>query len=665
MLNARLGLMMFLQFFIWGAWYTTIAVYMSASGLETLTHWPFTVNPIAAIVAPFFLGLVADRYFATERVLAVLHLLGAACLFIAPGLISRPGAFIGMLLIYNLCYMPTLGLSNSLAFHHIRAQEKQFPLIRVFGTVGWIVAGLFISFVLGRYAGGRLPEETALPLYTAAAGSLVLAMYALTLPHTPPPARGEPVSIGSIVGLDALRALGSPSFYVFVLSALLISIPLAAYYNFTQLFLGASGVTNIAATQTLGQMSEVFFMLLMPLFFVRLGVKWMLIAGMAAWVLRYVLFALAAPTGTFSLIAAGILLHGICYDFFFVTGQIYVDKKSTAAIRGQAQGFLVLITYGVGMLIGAQLAGALYNSFLGTADTLLPEQWQSFWLVPAAFAAAVMVFFGIAFRERERQGAAAAAAAGLAAVLLVGGCSGGSGNAGDAGAASADSQQAGSSPARGDGSGVASAPDDTAGWIVLFDSTTGLDAWRGYRRTDMPAAWQVQDGTLAFTPGAGDGGDIVTREQFGDFELVLEWRISPGGNSGVFYRGLESTDYIFETAAEMQVLDNAGHADGRSPLTSAGSNFGLYPAAREVTRPIGGWNEARIVARGPHVEHWLNGVKLLEYEQGSDEWKARVADSKFAAWPGYGTAMRGHIGLQDHGDEVWFRNIRIRPLGAD
>lgn len=647
---SRLGAIMFLQFFIWGAWYTTIAVYMSANGLETLTHWPFTVNPVAAIVAPFFLGLVADRYFATERVLSLLHLAGAACLFIAPGLIDRPGAFIGMLLLYNLCYMPTLGLSNSLAFHHIRAQEKQFPLVRVFGTIGWIVAGLFISFVLGRYAGGRLPEQTALPLYTAAGGSLVLAVYALTLPHTPPPARGEPVSVRSIIGIDALRALGSPSFYVFVVSSLLISIPLAAYYNFTQLFLGAAGVTNIAATQTLGQMSEVFFMLLMPLFFVRLGVKWMLIAGMAAWVLRYVLFAIAAPSGAFGLIAAGILLHGICYDFFFVTGQIYVDKKSTAAVRGQAQGFLVLITYGVGMLIGAQLAGALYNSFLGGAETLLPGQWQSFWLVPAGFAAAVMIFFGVAFRERGRLPAAATAAAALVALLAVGGCSGGS------------AENSEDSPGADGSAAVDAAPADTSEWIVLFDGSGNLDAWRGYRREGLPAAWQVQDGTLAFVPGTDDGGDIITREQFGDFELALEWRISPGGNSGIFYRALETADYIFETGAEMQVLDNAGHADGQSPLTSAGSNFGLYPASRDVTRPVGEWNEARIVARGPHVEHWLNGVKLLEYEQGSDEWKARVARSKFAAWPGYGTAMRGHIGLQDHGDTVWFRNIRVRRL---
>ncbi|MGH7444927.1 MAG: MFS transporter, partial [Longimicrobiales bacterium] len=321
-MNIRLGFMMFLQFFIWGAWYTTVAVFMTSSGMETLTHWPFTVNPIAAIVAPFFLGLVADRYFATEKVLGVLHLLGAGFLLLAPTTVENPTIFIVVLLLYNLCYMPTLALSNSLAFHHIADQERQFPLIRVFGTIGWIVAGLFISFILDDFVGGGLPEQTPLPLYTAAAASLLLGIYSFTLPHTPPRAAGERVSPGSILGVDALRTLGSPSFYVFIISSLLISIPLAAYYNFTQLFLGAAGVENIAATQTLGQMSEVVFMLLMPFFFVRLGVKWMLVVGMGAWVVRYVLFALAAPTGTFSLIAAGILLHGICYDFFFVTGQI-------------------------------------------------------------------------------------------------------------------------------------------------------------------------------------------------------------------------------------------------------------------------------------------------------------------------------------------------------
>jgi nucleoside transporter len=400
-MSARLSTMMFLQFFIWGAWYTTIAVFMTSSGMETLTHWPYTVNPIAAIVAPFFLGLVADRYFATEKVLAALHLLGGAIMLAVPQAVSNPTLFITLLLLYNLCYMPTLGLTNSLAFHHIRDQERQFPLIRVFGTVGWIVAGLFISFVLGRFVGGRLPEQTAAPLYTTAVASLLLGLYSFTLPHTPPRAAGQRISLRSIVGLDALDRLGNRSFYVFIAASLLLCIPLAAYYNFTQIFLGAAGVQNIAATQTLGQVSEVFFMLLMPFFFVRLGVKWMLAVGMGAWVLRYVLFALAAPDAVFWMIVGGILLHGICYDFFFVTGQIYVDKKSTPAIRGQAQGFLVLITYGVGMLIGAQIAGNVYNRFLGDAPALTLDQWRGFWYIPAVFAAGVLLFFIAMFRDRE------------------------------------------------------------------------------------------------------------------------------------------------------------------------------------------------------------------------------------------------------------------------
>jgi nucleoside transporter len=398
-LSARLSTMMFLQFFVWGAWYTTIAVYMTTHGMETLTHWPYTVNPIAAIIAPFFLGLVADRYFATERVLGVLHLLGGAVLLLVPQASGAPVLFISLLLLYNLCYMPTLGLANSLAFHNITDQEKQFPVIRVFGTIGWIVAGLFISFVLAGFV-TILPEQTALPLYTAAVASIVLGLYSFTLPHTPPTAAGQKVSLRSIIGLDALKQLGSRPFYVFIAASLLLCIPLAAYYNFTQIFLGAAGVSNIAATQTLGQMSEVVFMLLMPFFFVRLGVKWMLTVGMGAWVLRYALFALAAPDAIFWMIAAGILLHGICYDFFFVTGQIYVDKKATPAIRGQAQGFLVFVTYGVGMLIGAQVAGNVYNSFLAGEPQLTLQQWQSFWWIPAAFAAAIMVFFAVAFNDR-------------------------------------------------------------------------------------------------------------------------------------------------------------------------------------------------------------------------------------------------------------------------
>ena len=402
-IRTRLSVMMFLEFFIWGAWYTTIAVFMTAQNMGTLTHWPFTVNPVAAIVAPFFVGLVADRFFATERIFGLLHLVGGLLLLAAPRTTGNPTLFIVILLLYNLCYMPTLGLSSSLGFHHIADQEKDFPKIRVWGTIGWIIAGLFISFVLSKFVGGGQAEQTALPLYSAAIASLVLAAFSFALPHTPAPARGQAVSARSIIGIDAFKQLGSSSFYVFIASALLICIPLAAYYNFTQLYLEAAKVKNIAATQTLGQMSEMLFMLAMPVLFARWGVKKMLLAGMSAWVLRYALFAAAAPNAVYWMIALGILLHGICYDFFFVTGQIYVDKKSTAAIRGQAQGFFVFVTYGVGMLIGAQVAGNVYNRFLAGAPSLALDQWKSFWILPSVFAAVILIFFGLAFHDREAE----------------------------------------------------------------------------------------------------------------------------------------------------------------------------------------------------------------------------------------------------------------------
>jgi nucleoside transporter len=391
---------MFLEFFVWSAWYNMVAVYMAHHGMNDLTFWPFTVNPIAAIIAPFFLGLIADRYFATEKVLGWLHILGAVTMFFVPQATSSPVLFIGLLLLYNLFYMPTLGLANSLAFHHITNQEKQFPLIRVFGTIGWIVAGLLTSFVLSRFVVGGIAEQTSAPLYMTAVASLVLGIFSFTLPHTPPPAKGEAVSVRSILGIDALKELGSRSFYVFIISSLLICIPLAAYYNYTQLYLGVAGVTKITATLSIGQMGEAVLILLMPLLFVRLGVKWMLLLGMGSWVLRYALFALAAPSAVFWMIVVGIALHGFCYDFFFVTGQIYVDKKSSPAIRGQAQGFLVFVTYGVGMVIGAQVAGWVYNGFLGTGPGLTLQQWETFWWIPAAFAAAVAIFFGLTFYDR-------------------------------------------------------------------------------------------------------------------------------------------------------------------------------------------------------------------------------------------------------------------------
>jgi nucleoside transporter len=342
--------------------------------------------------------LVADRYFSTEKVLGVLHLLGGVVMLIVPQATGSPTAFISLLLLYNLCYMPTIGLANSISFHHIEDQEKQFPLIRVFGTIGWIVAGLAISFGLSQFT-SDLPEKTPLTLYMTGVASILLGLYSFTLPHTPPPAAGEKVSMRSILGLDALKQLGSRPFYIYLLSSFLICIPLAAYYNFTQIFLESAGFTKIAGTQTLGQMSEVIFMVLMPFFFARLGVKWMLFTGMAAWALRYALFSVGAPDAVFWMIITGILLHGVCYDFFFVTGQIYVDKKANPGIRAQAQGLNVLVTYGLGLGIGAQIVGRLRNEIIDLSSADVLSQFGTFWMLPAIFAVAIMIMFAALFKN--------------------------------------------------------------------------------------------------------------------------------------------------------------------------------------------------------------------------------------------------------------------------
>ena len=396
-ISGRLSLMMFLEFFVWGAWYVTVGNYMGENGMTGLIDWAYTVSPIAAIVSPFFLGLIADRYFASERVLGVLHLVGGLALLGAPSMV-RMGSSVGfilMLLIHTLCYMPTLSLSNSLAFHHISDQEKQFPLIRVFGTVGWIVAGILVSAVLHA-------DETAIPLYVAGVAGLAMGLYSFTLPHTPAPAAGQKVSARDILGLDALAQLKSRSFNVFIVSSMLVCIPLAAYYAYAPVFVNAAGIANPAFKMSFGQMSEVLFMLAMPILFVRLGVKWMLVIGMLAWAVRYALFALAAPDQVVWMVMGGIVLHGICYDFFFVAGHIYVDKKATAAIRGQAQGFIILVTYGVGMLIGAQVSGLIFSRVIpaGIAESM--GQWQVFWMLPAVFALVVMLIFAALFDDRVR-----------------------------------------------------------------------------------------------------------------------------------------------------------------------------------------------------------------------------------------------------------------------
>ncbi len=391
--------MMFLEFFIWGAWYVTTGNFMAENGMGRAIGWAYSVCPIAAIISPFFLGMVADRFFAVQRVLAVMSLLGGLAMFAVAFVARSDGGtgnlqwlFIAMLLVHALCYMPTLGLTNTLAFHNLTNQETQFPLVRVFGTLGWIVANLIVSKVLA--ADTRLIQYVV----TGIAG-VALAAFSLMLPHTPPPARGQPVSVRAIVGVDALALLRQPSFLIFIISSFLICIPLAAYYAYAQTFVRAAGFEAPAFTMSFGQMAEVVFMLVMPLFFAFLGVKWMLLVGMAAWVARYALFTGAAPGGIAWMIVLGILLHGICYDFFFVTGFIYTDKKATREIRGQAQGFLVLVTQGLGMLIGAQLSQAIFNRVVSGTGPELLKSYQTFWLIPCLMAAVVMVAFLLLFRD--------------------------------------------------------------------------------------------------------------------------------------------------------------------------------------------------------------------------------------------------------------------------
>jgi len=397
-ISVRLGIMMFLQYAIWGAWFVTVGNYMDKIGMTSVIHWAYTVGPIASIVSPFFLGMIADRYFSTERVISTLHLVGGIALLLAPmvaeGNSQSSTFFILLLLLNQLCYMPTVALTNSLAFTHMTNQEKQFPVIRVFGTLGWIVVGVFVSGILEA-------DSTSIPLQVAGITSIFMSLFSFTLPHTPPPAKGEKSSLNKILGIDALKKLNSKPFIVFIVSSFLICIPLAVYYAYAPIFVNSSGMENPAFKMSFGQMSEVIFILIMPLLFPKIGIKNMLLIGMGAWVLRYVLFALGAPDTTVWMIMFGILLHGICYDFFFVAGFIYVDKKASAEIRGQAQGIVVLATYGLGMLIGSQVAGLIFNNTITLDGLNALLQWQQFWIIPAVFAAVVMIFFWTTFNDNE------------------------------------------------------------------------------------------------------------------------------------------------------------------------------------------------------------------------------------------------------------------------
>ncbi|MDX6456509.1 MAG: hypothetical protein QOJ51_6238 [Acidobacteriaceae bacterium] len=399
-MRGRLSLMMFLQYFIWGAWYVTLGTWLG-EGLH-LTGQQIGLaagtTAVGAIVSPFFVGLIADRLFATQKVLAALHLIGAVLLYAASTQTSFSHLY-GIVLAYAVCYMPTLALTNSLAFRQMTDPKLEFGFIRVLGTGGWIVAGLLI--------GGFRLEATPMSMRLAAGASLVMALYCFTLPNTPPLSSARGFRLADILPIESLRLFRERSFAVFALASFLICIPLQFYYAFTNLFLNETGVRNAAGKMTGGQMSELFCMLLIPWFFRRLGVKYMLIAGMLAWTLRYAFFAFGNNGSGMWMLWASILLHGICYDLFFVTGQIYVDQKAPLALRAAAQGMITLITYGAGMLLGSWLSGRIVDLYATTtASGAVRHAWRSIWLASSACSAAVLLLFFVSFSNERETGRA-------------------------------------------------------------------------------------------------------------------------------------------------------------------------------------------------------------------------------------------------------------------
>jgi len=391
--SVRLGLMMFLNYVIWGAWYVTISTYLTRkpspgfSGIEAGAV--FGTTALASMISPFFVGLIADRFFATERVMAVLYLIGAVLLF-SVTLTTSFGAVYGLMLAYCICYFPTIALTNTLVFKNVSDAGRQFPAIRLCGTLGWIAVGWIITKLNFQDQPGQF--------YVAAAASLVMAVYSLTLPHTPPAGRGEPITVRNVLGLDALVMLKRPTYLVFIIASILACIPLTFYFSFGNKYLNDVHVPDAAGIMTLGQVSEVVAMLLMPLIFKRLSVRAILLMGLFAWSLRYGLLAYGNAGAGMWMFYVAILLHGICYDFFFMTGQLYADQEAPSNLRVTAQGFLTFVTYGIGMFIGSNLSGVAVDYFTSNGST----DWRGFWLTSSAGAGIILLLVAAFFRSKGR-----------------------------------------------------------------------------------------------------------------------------------------------------------------------------------------------------------------------------------------------------------------------
>jgi len=414
-IRIKLSLMMFLEFFIWGSWFVTMGTYLinSLHASDIQNAGAYATQSWGAIIAPFIIGLIADRYFSAQKVLGVLHLVGGLLLLYITT-ISNYSGFYPVMLAYMILYMPTLALVNSVAFRQMKNPSKEFPSIRFLGTLGWVVAGLVIGW-LGWEQGGVLNSKFGSLISVSLAGflkggtlvltfrmagvaSLLLAALSVFLPATPPANQGKKASFSDIVGLDAIGLLKNNSYLIFFIASIAICIPLAFYYNFTNPFLNQIGMTGAADKQAYGQVSELVFMILMPIFFVRLGVKKMLAAGMFAWALRYVFFAYGDVGNNYWMLIGGIILHGICYDFFFVTGQIYTDTVAGPRFKSAAQGFITLATYGVGMLIGYYISGPIVEHWKTSATS---HDWRTIWLIPGGIAAVVLIIFLIFFKDKN------------------------------------------------------------------------------------------------------------------------------------------------------------------------------------------------------------------------------------------------------------------------
>jgi nucleoside transporter len=395
-MRLRLSVMMFFEYFIWGAWYVTLGTWLGQELHFTGQQIGLAAGTTAlgAMLSPFLVGLMADELFATQRLLAALHGLGGILLWFTSTRTTFGPMYV-ILLVYSLCYMPTMALTNSLSFRQMKDPKQDFGSIRVLGTAGWIVAGLLIGYL-------RV-EPTATPIRLAAASSILMAIYCLTLPHTPPLRSSSGFKLSNIFPAEAFTLFKDRAFAVFALASFLICIPLQFYYAFTNPFLNEIGVQNAAGKMTMGQMSELLFMVTLPWFFRRLGVKYTLIFGMFAWVLRYALFGLGNNTNLVWMLYLGIILHGICYDFFFVTGQVYVDQKAPPALRAAAQGLITFITYGIGMFIGAYLSGRVVDLYAKSSPAgAVLHDWRSIWMVPAVGSAFVLLFFWAGFKSEER-----------------------------------------------------------------------------------------------------------------------------------------------------------------------------------------------------------------------------------------------------------------------